>query len=108
TELSYFNETLTGVAYDPLDPTIDDFILPGAINLSYASTPAINSSIVVQNNGSGSQTTQTVPAPLAIPTTSTILGGVVSTPHGDQFDYAGIFAADTSGVFVGTIPKQKG
>lgn len=108
TELSYVNETLTGVAYDPTDPTIDDFILGGGINPSYASTPAIDSAINVQNSGSGTVTNQTVPAPLAIPTTSTVLGGVVSTPHGDQFDYAGLFAADTSGVFIGVIPKQKG
>ena len=37
-EVSYFNETPTGVAYDhAIDPTIDDTILPGAINASFAS-----------------------------------------------------------------------
>jgi hypothetical protein len=110
TELSYYNETLTGVNYDPIDPTIDDAIFPGAINRTFASQPAINSAITVTNgsssSSSSSQTVQTVPAKLAIPKQSTVLGGVVSTPHGDQFDYAGIFAADTSGVFVGTLPTQ--
>ena len=33
-----------------------------------------------------------------------LFGGVVSTPHGDGADFAGIFAADTTGVFVGTLP----
>ena len=44
----------------------------------------------------GSQTIQTVPAPLAIPSTSTVLGGVISTQHTNQFDFAGLFAASTS------------
>ncbi len=39
-EVSYFNETPTGVAYNhAIDPTIDDTILPGAINASFASAP---------------------------------------------------------------------
>jgi hypothetical protein len=67
-----------------IDPTIDDAVLPGSINMSYA--PSITKS----------------PAPL--PKTSTVLGGVISTPHGDDADYAGIFAADTRGVFVGVLP----
>ncbi len=94
-EVSYFNETPTGVAYNhAIDPTIDDTILPGAINASFASPPAVplpNSS---------------VPINIALPTKSTVPGGVISTPHGDSQDFAGIFAADTRGVFVGTLPQQ--
>jgi hypothetical protein len=93
-ELSYYNETLTGVSYNTtLDPTIDDSILPGAINASYASTP------------SPADTLSDPTTILPLPTTSTVLGGVISTPHDDRFDYAGIFAADTSGVFVGKLPS---
>ena len=41
-EASYFNETLSGVpTYNTsIDPTIDDTILPGAINHSFATAPA--------------------------------------------------------------------
>ena len=42
-EVSYYNEQPTGVAYDPSDPTIDDDILPGSINEGFASTPVSNS-----------------------------------------------------------------
>jgi hypothetical protein len=45
---------------------------------------------------------------LPLPTKSTVLGGVISTSHGsnpDAYDFAGIFAADTRGVFVGTLPS---
>jgi hypothetical protein len=127
TELSYFNEKLTGVAYDTtLDPTIDDFIFPGgSINHSFASTALsqaalTNSTTVTTTSGSsstsatsgsssGSQGTITITPNeqvLPIPTKSTVLGGVISTIHGDGADFAGIFAADTSGVFVGPIPTQ--
>ncbi len=95
-EVSYYNEKPTGVAYNPADPTIDDDILPGSINAGFASTPLPDSSL----------TSPTTVLPL--PTTSTVLGGVISTPHGDNQDYAGIFAADTSGVFVGQIPTKTG
>ena len=75
----------TAPPYDrAVDPTIDDAVLPGSINLSFA--PSITAS----------------PPPL--PTKSTVLGGVISTPHGDEADYAGIFAVDTRGVFVGILP----
>ena len=95
-EVSYYNERPIGVAYNPADPTIDDDILPGAINPSFASA-------------SLSATALTNPAAvLPLPTKSTVLGGVISTPHGDNQDYAGIFAADTSGVFVGTLPPSGG
>ncbi|MDR3635609.1 MAG: hypothetical protein P4L84_17540 [Isosphaeraceae bacterium] len=91
-EVSYYNELPTGVAYNPADPTIDDDILPGgAINPSFASAPLASSALVAG-------------ATLPLPTRSTVLGGVISTPHGDNQDYAGIFAADTSGVFVGKLP----
>jgi len=42
---------------------------------------------------------------LPLPTKSTVLGGVISTVHGDEADFAGIFAADARGVFVGPIPS---
>lgn len=73
--LSAVTDPTTG---NPQSVTIDDFIFPGAINPSYASG--------------------------AVPTKSTVLGGVVSTFHGDEADFAGIFAADTRGVFVGPLP----
>ena len=91
--LSYFNQTFVAVTYDKAqDPNIDDFILPGAINPSFASAP------VVLTAGLPAST------PLALPTKSTILGGVVSTVHTQSADFAGIFAADTRGVFLGPIP----
>jgi hypothetical protein len=76
------------------DPTIDDAVLPGSINSSFAASPL-----------------PTLPPPSAttffpLPSKSTVLGGVISTPHGDEADFAGIFAADTTGVFVGPLPKQ--
>ena len=81
--LTYPNATAP--PYDPSsDPTIDDLVLPGgSINPSFAP-------------GSAS----------SAPTNSTVLGGVVSTSHGDNADFAGIFAADTRGVFVGPLPTQ--
>jgi hypothetical protein len=76
----------TGPPYDKtIDPTIDDAVLPGSINLSLA--PSL---------------TATSPT---FPQKSTVLGGVISTPHGDEADYAGVLAADTRGVFVGILPK---
>jgi len=90
-EVSYFNETLVGLAWNPADPTIDDTILSGSINPSFASTPL-------------DPTGLTPGTKLPLPTVSTILGGVYSTPHGDNQDYAGVFAADTSGVFIGRVP----
>lgn len=85
---------LIGYFYDPvLSPVVDDLILPGAINASYAPTPLSPN-----------------PPPAAgtavpLPTTSSVLGGVIDTaPPGDAFDHAGFFAADTRGVFVGALP----
>ena len=93
-ELSYYNETLTGVSYDTnQDSVIDDFILPGSINGSFASNPA---DLIASN---------VTAVTLALPTKSTVLGGVVSTVHDSSADFAGIFAANTSGVFIGSIPS---
>ena len=93
-ELSYYNETLTGVTWNnAIDPTIDDFIFPGAINPSFASPPVAGASLA--------DPTTILP----LPTKSTVLGGVSSSAHGDNADYAGILAADTRGVFVGNLPK---
>ncbi len=120
-EVSYFNETeisaftpvtITPVTYAPtrmsfynsLDPTIDDTILPGAINLSFATAPADLNAQNQNPNGSG-QTTTTIT--LSLPSKSTVLGGVISNQHKgnpDAEDFAGIFANDTSGVFVGVLP----
>ena len=122
-ELSYTNETLTGIAYDTAaDPTIDDNILPGAINPSFASVPlpttVTTTTTTSQNsqasgtsattNQGASATTTTTTDFIALPTKSTVLGGVISTAHAnnpDANDFAGIFAADTRGVFVGTLPQ---
>jgi hypothetical protein len=117
-EINYVNETPTGVAYNTaLDPTIDDTILPGSINASFASPPlpATSSATITSLSGSNSVNTVQTTAPAAalsnpdaklpLPTTSTVLGGVISTTHGDEADFAGIFAADTRGVFVGVLPS---
>jgi len=39
-----------------------------------------------------------------IPSKSTVLGGVVTSTHLNNADFAGIFAADTRGVIVGPLP----
>jgi len=48
--------------------------------------------------------------PLSLPSKSTVLGGVISNSHNDnpleRSDFAGIFADDTRGVFVGTLPTS--
>jgi hypothetical protein len=49
-------------------------------------------------------TTPTPGAPVPLPSKSTVLGGVVTTTHINNADYAGIFAADTRGVIVGPLP----
>jgi hypothetical protein len=79
--------TYTAPPYDPAsDPTIDDLVLPGgAINPSLAPSPSASSSL---------------------PARTTVLGGVVSTSHGDNADFAGLFAANTKGVFVGPSPTK--
>lgn len=115
TERSYYNETaLPGTYYNKtIDPTIDDFILPGAINPSFASPPlsasALENNVTVTSGSSSSNNSITTVMPsqqtLPLPTKLTVLGGVISTAHGDNRDYAGIFAEDTSGVFVGTLPS---
>lgn len=84
----------TAPPYDPMaDPTIDDLVLKGgSINRSFAASPLPTS----PPPSTGTR--------LPLPSKSTVLGGVISTHHGDQADFAGIFAADTSGVFVGPLP----
>jgi hypothetical protein len=82
---------LLGYFYDTaLDPIVDDCILPGAINASFAPVP-------LSVNAPPS-------TPIPLPTRSTVLGGVINTAsHAGTFDFAGIFAADTRGVLVGTV-----
>lgn len=86
---------------DPtLDPTFDDVVLPtGSINAGFA-PPA--SAFPTPREIAASP-----PGSLAIPVPSkaTVLGGVISTATGDSADYAGIFAANTSGVYVGKLPN---
>jgi hypothetical protein len=88
----FVRNNFTAPPYDQTPPLItDDIVLPGAINLSFA--PPFQTA---------------TPAPTAripLPTQSTVLGGVISTQHGDESDFAGFFAADTRGVFVGQMPQ---
>ncbi|MGO9917236.1 MAG: hypothetical protein ACLQIB_21370 [Isosphaeraceae bacterium] len=68
-----------------------DLVLAGgSINPSFIPTPL-----------SPTTTPGTV---VPIPSTSTVLGGVVTSPHVNNADFAGIFAADTRGVIVGPLP----
>ncbi|WP_406695261.1 hypothetical protein V5E97_29920 [Singulisphaera sp. Ch08] len=112
TEITYFNETFKEIAYNTqLDPVIDDFILPGSINAGFASKPLTQAqltdpSVTTTNSGGGTTTTGTTTLNLPLPTKSTVLGGVVSNTHVGNADFAGIFAADTRGVFIGTLPDQ--
>jgi hypothetical protein len=149
TPVNVFNETVTGTAWNTtIDPTIDDLILPGSINASFASAPLSQAQLssgtvtITSSNGSAGQSTttqtssptgttisststnangqtstssitstQTVTLNLPLPTKSTVLGGVISTSHGDNpdaSDFAGLFAADARGVFVGTLPPSAG
>ena len=110
-----------------------DTVLPGgAINPSFAppaqppvgaatvsvsvtaSGPIVTTTVL---NGNGTETitttgptgtsTITIPAPntpIPVPSKSTVLGGVVSTAHGPDADYAGLFAVNTTGVIVGGLP----
>lgn len=107
-EASYFNETFfsrngnfpQGDYDKSIDPTIDDTILPGAINHSFATVP-----VLIPLTPSSDLITKQ----LSLPSTSTVLGGVISHQHvgnPDANDFAGIFADDTSGVFVGVLPKS--
>lgn len=82
-----------GYFYDPADPVIDDLILPGAINASFAPTVPSPNEVTPDTR-------------IPLPTKSTVLGGVITTaPPSDDYDSPGFFAADTRGVFVGTLPS---
>jgi len=111
-EITYYNETFKEVAYNTqLDPTIDDYILPGSINAGFASQPLTqaqlnNPSVTSQSQSGSTTTTGTTTLNLPLPRKSTVLGGVVSHTHVGQADFAGIFAADTRGVFIGILPNQ--
>jgi hypothetical protein len=84
---------LVGYVYDTaLDPVIDDCILFGAINASLTPAPL----------APDADPTATIP----LPSRSTVAGGVFRTPG--AVDFAGLFAADTRGVFVGTLPPGAG
>jgi len=56
--------------------------------------------------GGTASTTTTIK--LSLPSKSTVLGGVISNPHTgpEPNDFAGFFADDTSGVFVGVLPTS--
>ena len=128
-EVSYYNETLNPdhTTYNTaLSPTLTNTILPGEINPSFASAPlsqsALTSSSTSTTSSSGTQGTNTsgststiVVTPseqvLPLPTKSTVLGGVISTVTAasknlGQVDFAGIYAADTRGIFVGQLPSS--
>jgi len=110
-----------------------DIVLPGgAINPSFAppALPPVGASTVSSTtgpagtvvtttvfNGNGTETitttgptgtsSSTVPAPnmpIPLPSRPTVAGGVVSTAHDPDADYAGLFAANTAGVIVGGPP----
>lgn len=125
--VSYVNETRVnppGTFGDfnlALTPAVDDTILPGSINPSFASAPLPTESVGTitvshtssgTDTSSGSTTTTTIASladpnsPYPLPTRSTVLGGVISTPHAaGTADFAGIFTSDARGVFVGTLPS---
>jgi hypothetical protein len=107
-------------AYDTsVDPNVHDTVMFGAINPSFASAPntdialvssVTNSKSTGNNNASivnanSATSTSSYATPVPLPTKSTVVGGVFSTPHGPGTDYAGIYAADTRGVFVGSLPS---
>ena len=118
--VSYSNETSDRApAYNTMiDPDVHVNILTGAINPSFASPPLQTSVTTTTSSGTAagatggatsSATTTTTTTFVAIPTTSTVLGGVITTSHGnnpDGSDFAGIYAADARGVFVGVLPTQ--
>ncbi len=78
------------------------------INLSFATAPTDLNVTNVIPGGGGLKSTSTIP--LSLPSKSTVLGGVISNSHNDnpleRSDFAGIFADDTRGVFVGTLPTS--
>ena len=84
-------------------PDRTNTVLPGAINPSFATAAADLNATNVTPGGTASTTTT---IKLSLPSKSTVLGGVISTPHTADNDFAGIFADDTSGVFVGVLPKS--
>ena len=117
------------------DPNVHDTVMFGAINPSFASAPntdiALYSSVTNSNSNGTSNNSQTIngssssssgttstasngntatsttsyATPVPLPTKSTVVGGVFSTQHSPGTDYAGIYAADTRGVFVGNLPS---
>jgi hypothetical protein len=93
---SFYNKTLT--------PSPDNTILFGAINPSFATAPA---NLTATNVTPGTSVPTTTTITLSLPSKSTVLGGVISNPHTPEpNDYAGFFANDTRGVFVGVLPTS--
>ena len=83
----------TAPPYDPSqDPTIDDVVNDGTINLSLVPPPP------AADAGPD--------AKIPLPARSTVLGGVISTRSAADggADFAGLYARDTRGVFVGLLP----
>ncbi len=76
------------------DPAVHDTVLPGSINKSFFVKPTTSTT-------NGVTTTTVNP-----PTRSSALGGVFTTAHANNSDYAGFFAADTTGVYAGTLPSS--
>ncbi len=120
-EVSYYNETeinnITILTHPPqpiLPPprvafwntaSPDNTILPGAINPSFATAPADLNATNANPGGTGMTSTAIT---LSLPSKSTVLGGVISNPHTgpEPNDFAGFFADDTRGVFVGVLPTS--
>ena len=119
-EVSYYNETeinnitiLTRPPQPILPPprvafwntaSPDNTILFGAINPSFATAPADLNATNANPGGTGTTSSSIT---LSLPSKSTVLGGVISNSHGSEpNDYAGFFANDTSGVFVGILPTS--
>lgn len=72
-----------------------DVVLPGgSINPSFA--PAFQ--VIPPNPPAGTK--------LPLPSKPTVLGGVITTATRDGADFAGLFAANTNGVFVGPLPTS--
>ncbi len=89
------------------DPNVHDTVLPGSINHNFAQQQP-SPAIVANPDGK----TETVTTTTVYPTQGTVLGGVFTTAKPaangvglvNNADYAGVFAADTTGVFIGNPP----
>lgn len=84
------NQLATGTAWASGSP--NNAFLDGAINPSFS-----QAAVPVPD--------QTPTTAIPLPLKSTVFQGVYSTPHGSNLDYAGFYASDVRGVFVGALPQ---